>query len=878
MPARDLPPVENAEPSTAAQSAACGCANSLSKHRAEPPEPPDERRQAAAQGTCDFIGEAEQRGVLLLEGLRAVFESAPEAIFILDSSGRFVSGNAAASELLGLSAGELKGRALEEFVTGQARPLFASGWRKYLRQHTARGEIQLQRPDGQRRDLDFSWRAHFLPGRHLAVARDVTRRKATRARLRLLERAIESVAAGVLMVDARQAGNPIFYVNEAWERITGRSSQEAIGKPFPGWNNFEDGPELERLKRAVAQQSGCRVALRQSRPEGRAIWVELSLSPVRDGGGLVTHFIAVKSDISERKQAEERLHESNAVLQATQEAAADGIFLVDEGGTIVSCNRRFAQMWQMPDALLEELRAQGQLMYYILSLMADPDEFLERISFLIDHPSASTRDEVRLTDGRVFERYSAPATAPGGKDYGRVWSFSDITERKRTEHQLRHQAFHDPLTGLPNRAFFMDTLTRVLARARRSGETAAVLFLDLDRFKIINDSLGHETGDQLLIEASRRLKSSLRPGDLAARFGGDEFTVLLEGVEHISDATVVAERIAESLSTPFDLGGHEVYTTTSVGIVQSNPGGDRAEDLLRDADVAMYRAKSKGRARYEIFDSEMSAQAFERLRMEIDLRQGIKRGQLRLHYQPLIDLPSGRIIGAEALVRWQHPERGLVMPGDFIELAEETGMIFPLGAWVLREACAQARAWTRTYFEEQPFHISVNISAKQFHGLSLSEEIARALRESGLEPGRLNLEITESVMLGGSVSVAAQVSEVLASLRALGVRLSLDDFGTGFSSLSYLKQFPLDTLKIDRSFVSQGAENGDEGAQNAAIVEAVRAIGRALKMTVVAEGIETGEQLERLRALGCDTGQGYFFARPLAAGAFETLLQTEPSW
>jgi diguanylate cyclase (GGDEF)-like protein len=466
--------------------------------------------------------------------------------------------------------------------------------------------------------------------------------------------------------------------------------------------------------------------------------------------------------------------------------------------------------------------------------------------------------------------------APGGKTHGRVWSFSDITERKQTERQLRHQAFHDPLTGLPNRAFFMDTLGRVLRRALRTEETSAVLFLDLDRFKIINDSLGHETGDQLLVEASRRLKNCLRPGDLAARFGGDEFTVLLEHVDSITDATHVAERIAEVLSTPFDLGGHEMYTTTSVGIVLSNKGGDRAEDLLRDADVAMYRAKSKGRARYEIFDSEMSAQAFERLRIEIDLRHALKRDQLRLFYQPLVELSSGRIVGAEALVRWQHPERGLVFPGDFIELAEESGIIFALGGWVLRHACEQAREWSAKYFSqpEQKFHVSVNISPKQFHGINLAEEVGRILNESALEPARLNLEITESVMLSGG----SLVLKVLSSLRKLGVRLSIDDFGTGFSSLAYLKQFPLDTLKIDRSFISGPDDAPDEQSQNMAIVQAVYGLGLALGMNVVAEGVETSEQLESLRSLGCDIGQGYFFARPLPPNEFEELLKSGRVW
>jgi diguanylate cyclase (GGDEF)-like protein len=397
-----------------------------------------------------------------------------------------------------------------------------------------------------------------------------------------------------------------------------------------------------------------------------------------------------------------------------------------------------------------------------------------------------------------------------------------------------------------------------------------VLFLDLDRFKIVNDSLGHETGDQLLVETSRRLKACLRPGDMAARFGGDEFTVLLDSIRGVDDATMVAERIASALTTPFDLGGHEVHTTTSVGIVLSHAGGERAEELLRDADVAMYRAKSKGRARYEVFDLEMSSEAFERLRMEIDLRQALKRGQLRLHFQPLVGLSTGGIVGCEALVRWEHPDRGLVPPNDFIALAEETNIIVPLGAWVIHETCRQARRWRDAHFADRPFHVSVNLSARQFQQPGLVEEVSRALSESGLEPNCLNLEITESVMMVAGEAVV----NGLASLRALGVQLSLDDFGTGFSSLSYLKEFPLDTLKVDRSFVNGTGTD----AQDAAIVQAVHSLARALGMKVVAEGIETADQLDRLRAMSCDIGQGYYFSKPLTPEAFERLVQSHPRW
>ena len=416
----------------------------------------------------------------------------------------------------------------------------------------------------------------------------------------------------------------------------------------------------------------------------------------------------------------------------------------------------------------------------------------------------------------------------------------------------------------------MQNLTRALARAQRSLQTVAVLFLDLDRFKIVNDSLGHETGDQLLIEAAQRLRDCLRPGDLAARFGGDEFTVLLEGIEQPEMATRVAERIAIALSVPFELGGHEVMLTASVGIVMSPQGGDRAEDLLRDADVAMYRAKSKGRARYEIFDAEMSARAFERLKTEVDLRQGIKREQLRLHFQPIIDLASGRIMGAEALVRWQHPERGLIFPDNFIALAEESDLIFALGQWVLHSACAQARLWTRQFSCDTPFSISVNLSARQFQQPNLTEQISAALHASGLEAQRLNLEITESVMLEGG----GTHQKSLQALKDLGVRLAIDDFGTGFSSLSYLLRFPLDTLKIDKSFMQSALEN----QRDAAIVRAVHDLAQAVGMKVVAEGIETAPLLQQLRALGCDAGQGYFFAKPLPVAEFTQLLERNPHW
>jgi diguanylate cyclase (GGDEF)-like protein/PAS domain S-box-containing protein len=440
----------------------------------------------------------------------------------------------------------------------------------------------------------------------------------------------------------------------------------------------------------------------------------------------------------------------------------------------------------------------------------------------------------------------------------------DNTARKELERQLAHQAFHDGLTGLPNRVLFMDRLTHALARAARSRSSVAVLFLDLDRFKVINDSLGHDVGDQVLIAVAQHLSGTIRVGDTVARLGGDEFTVLLEDIADPADARAVAERIMSGLQTPFALAGHEVCITTSIGIAVSANGLTPAEDLVRDADAAMYRGKSTGKARYELYDSTMHARALERLQLEAELRHGIERGELRVHYQPKVELATGRIAGVEALVRWQHPDRGLIAPAHFVPLAEETGLILPMGRWVLAEACRQGVIWQERYPERPPLTVSVNLSVRQFQHPSLVDDVARVLRQTGLEPGRLVLEITEGIVM----EAAEASSAALLRLKELGVKLAIDDFGTGYSSLSYLKRFPVDMLKIDRSFIDGlGRDPGD-----AAIVHAVTGLAHTLGLQVTAEGIETAEQLVHLQMAGCDLGQGYYFSRPMPCEAAEELL------
>jgi diguanylate cyclase (GGDEF)-like protein/PAS domain S-box-containing protein len=443
----------------------------------------------------------------------------------------------------------------------------------------------------------------------------------------------------------------------------------------------------------------------------------------------------------------------------------------------------------------------------------------------------------------------------------------DVTERKVLEEQLRYQAFHDPLSGLPNRALFMDRLEHALARANRRGGRVAVLFTDLDNFKVINDSLGHEVGDQLLVAAAERLKACLRPEDTAARLGGDEFTVLVEEVDGVSDAVRVAERIAECLRPPFALDQHEVFSTTSTGIALSSPLQEQPVDLLRHADLAMYQAKHKGKARYEVFEPSMGTDASERLRLENELRRAIEREEFRVFYQPVVTLDNDRIVGAEALVRWEHPTRGLLLPEEFLSVAEETGLIARIGEKVLREACEQIRKWQERYPSEPPLMVSVNLAPKQ---LFRPELVAEILAETEIYPGSLQLEITEGIMMRNGIHSA---NNTLRNLKVQGVQLAIDDFGMGYSSLLYLKRFPVDFLKIDRLFIAGLGRDTYGVSKDAQIVSAMIDLTHALGLKAVAEGVETSEQLTRLRNMKCDLAQGNYFSQPLPSEALASILE-----
>lgn len=488
----------------------------------------------------------------------------------------------------------------------------------------------------------------------------------------------------------------------------------------------------------------------------------------------------------------------------------------------------------------------------------------------------------RLKKGEIIEQFETTRIRKGGADVpvsitvspiknanGETIGISkiahDITERKRAEEQLLHDAFHDALTGLANRALFMDHLQFSIERGKsRHSNAYAVLFLDFDRFKVINDSLGHIEGDNFLKIAAHRLEHATRSGDLVARLGGDEFVVLLSELEKTEDAVQIAERIQENLKLPFKIGGREIFISASIGIALSTSGHARADDMLRDADIAMYRAKAKGRAGYQIFDAVMGEQAARQLSLETEMRHALERGEFELHYQPIIDLKSEKPTGFESLVRWRHPTRGMIPPLDFIAAAEENNFILPLGRWILEESCRQMQRWRQTLSAED-LTVSVNLSSKQFAQPDLVAQVAVALEKSELSPRCLKLEITESHIMENSEQAIQTISE----LRRLGVDLSLDDFGTGYSSLSYLHRLPASFLKIDRSFVSRMTDS----EENAEIVSTIIKLARSLKMKTIAEGIENAEQFRRLKEMNCDYGQGYLFSKPLAANDAEKFIE-----
>ncbi len=565
-------------------------------------------------------------------------------------------------------------------------------------------------------------------------------------------------------------------------------------------------------------------------------------------------------ELAERERAIRALEQSHSTLHAVIEGTPDLISVRDLAGRYLMINSAGAAAAGRP---AEEIIGKTNAELF-------PDDIAralsERDARVLETGETVTYEEVHSGERgpRTHLITKGVYRDQRGFALGLLRIARDITDRKVAEAQLAHDSLHDALTGLPNRTRFLEELAVSLARLRRRpAHLFAVLFLDLDRFKVINDSLGHAAGDELLAIFARTLKAWLRPGDLVSRLGGDEFAVLLDGMDTIEDATRVAERIEAGLHASLRLGEREVFASVSIGIALSTSGYERPEDVLRDADLALYRAKAAGRGRYAIFDLEMHARAMAHLQLETDLRRAVERGEFRIAYQPIIALGTRRLMGFEALLRWQHPTRGLVSPAEFLEVADETGLMLPIGRWCLREACEQLGRWGTERPDAGALTMSVNVSSRQLMHPQLVSYVREALEAGGLEPARLRIEITESVIMEHAEAAASRLHE----LRDLGVQLDMDDFGTGYSSLSYLQRFPLHAVKIDRSFIERM-----RGGQNAEIVRAILTLGRNLGLDVIAEGVETGEQDALLVEMGCPCAQGFLFSHPIPAEAAGNLI------
>jgi diguanylate cyclase (GGDEF)-like protein/PAS domain S-box-containing protein len=799
---------------------------------------------------------------------RTLADHAPVGIFLSDPDAGTMYTNAELQRQMGRSADELAAHGWEDAI----HPDDLAGIAEVRnRQRTDGGSAEFEyravHADGSERWL--SVRADQIlsdSGEVLGIvgtSHDITERRqvvqeliASEERFRTVS---ESAPIGIFLADA---SGKVVYLNSYLASVGGTPDQG----PYDWVDHIHDEDRdrlvaLERQFRHDGQPFDTEfriVAL-----DGEMRWLQTHTTALNDDTGDVIGAVGTVIDITERHRAEDRRRESEELTQAILETAAEGIVTMESDGTILAFNAAAEQIFDRDsdDVIGENLAL----------LLPEPhrDLYLHYLRASVD-PSRSATVELPprevpgvRPDGSVVPIEVAFTEVHWGGNTAFTALVRDVSERQAFEHELEHQATHDPLTALPNRALLAAQLESALARAYRNERSVAVLFISLDRMKMVTDSLGHRAGDELRVAASHRLQGLVRMTDTVTRFGENEFVILAEDLDDMNDAVDLAQRIIEAMDIPFDLTVDEAFIAANVGIAFALDGLGTAESLISDADVAMFRAKEQGGSHFEIFDSEMRAWVNSRRKTENALRHGLERDEFELHYQPIVDIESGAIKGFEALVRWDRPHLGLVAPSEFIPVAEESGIIVPMGEWILGEACRQAARW-QADLPSGGLTVSVNLSGRQMAQRDIAETVRVALHEAGADPAGLVIELTETVLLDD----VEQAVRTLDALRAIGVKLSMDDFGTGYSSLTYLRRFPIDIVKVDRSFVNQlGTDSRD-----ASIVEMVVTLAHGLEIDVVAEGVETREQLDALAGMSCQFAQGYLFARPQPARQATALL------
>jgi diguanylate cyclase (GGDEF)-like protein/PAS domain S-box-containing protein len=807
------------------------------------------------------------------ERYRAVVERSVEAIYLYDAQTKQVlESNVAFVEMIGYTQEELLGMRIYDFIDHDRDNIDQHVERSLEQEQRRIGERRYRRKDGSVMIVDTSASVISFGGKTAlcAVSRDVTERRKIEEALKESEERFRALVQNASdLITILEADGTVRFDSPAVERMLGYEPDERVGTSAFDYMHPEEVPPVKRAFSEAVDEYGVQppVEFRLRHKDGSWRHIEATRSNLLDEPA-VRGIVSNSRDVTERKEAERALRESEERYRAVVERSVEAIYLFDpETKRVLKTNAAFEDLLgYAADELLDM-----KIYDFVAHDVDDIDMNVKR--HLIEEKRFVGERKYHRKDGRLLEVEVSATLVPYDGKESVCCVVRDVTERKALEEQLARQALHDSLTDLPNRALFLDRLGHILARARREDSHAAVLFVDLDDFKIVNDSLGHESGNRLLTQVAERLRSCVRPGDTVARLFGDEFAVLLESSTAGDEAQMVAARVLEKLQAPFDLDGREIFASASIGITDCEPVRDadqaphqeRPEDILRRADLAMYTAKRRGKNGYEVFSPSMNTRVFERMEVENELRRAVEREEFIVHYQPIIDLNTGTIRGVEALARWNHPERGLILAEEFAQIAEETGLIRPVGRRVFEAACRKAKEW-REQHPDRSLLMSVNFSASQFaHQADL---IPKVLNDTGLDPRALVIEITERAVMDDAEFAMGKLQR----MKDLGVSFVIDDYGTGYSCLKYLKLMPVDSLKIDSSFIAGlGRDWGDT-----AIVSGTIDLAHALGLTVIAEGVETAEQLERLKELNCDLVQGYYLSEPVAEGEIERLLADDP--